>query len=77
MIEEAEQITNLDNPDSVSQLKDWLNKEIGTGEEEPEIQSLSKDIVKKLLNREDNSPDVQRMLQIRQELGKTSTKIPV
>lgn len=74
MIEEAEQITNLDNPNSVSQLKDWLNKEIGTGEEEPEIQSLSKDIVKKLLNREDNSPDVQRMLQIRQELGKTSTK---
>lgn len=74
MIAEAEQITNLDNPNSVSQLKDWLNKEIGTGEEEPEIQSLSKDIVKKLLNREDNSPDVQRMLQIRQELGKTSTK---
>ena len=37
MIEEAEQITNLDNPNSVSQLKDWLNKEIGTGEEEPEI----------------------------------------
>lgn len=74
MIEEAEQMTNLDNPNSVSQLKDWLNKEIGTGEEEPEIQSLSKDIVKKLLNREDNSPDVQRMLQIRQELGKTSTK---
>lgn len=74
MIEEAEQITNLDNPNSVSQLKDWLNKEIGTGDEEPEIQSLSKDIVKKLLNREDNSPDVQRMLQIRQELGKTSTK---
>lgn len=74
MIEEAERITNLDNPNSVSQLKDWLNKEIGTGEEEQEIQSLSKVIVKKLLGREDNSPDVQRMLQIRQELGKTSTK---
>lgn len=69
MIAEAEQITNLDNPNSVSQLKDWLNSE--TGEE---IDSLSKGIVKKLLNREDNSPDVQRMLQIRQELGKTSTK---
>ena len=69
MIAEAEQITNLDNPNSVSQLKDWLVKETGS-----EINSLSKDIVKKLLNREDNSPDVQRMLQIRQELGKTSTK---
>lgn len=69
MINEAEAITSLDNPNSVSQLKEWLNKE--TGEE---INSLSKDIVKKLLDRDDNSADVQRMLQIRQELGKTSTK---
>lgn len=69
MIAEAEAITHLDNPNSVSQLKDWLNKETGT-----EIESLSKDVVKKLLNRDDNSKDVQRMLQIRQELGKTSTK---
>lgn len=69
MIAEAEQITSLDNPNSVSQLKNWLNKETGT-----EIDSLSKDVVKKLLDRDDNSPDVQRMLQIRQELGKTSTK---
>ena len=69
MITEAERITKLDNPNSVSQLKDWLNKETGA-----EIDSLSKDIVKKMLNRDDNSPDVTRMLQIRQELGKTSTK---
>lgn len=69
MISEAERITSLDNPNSVSQLKDWLNKETGA-----EIDSLSKDIVKKMLNRDDNSPDVTRMLQIRQELGKTSTK---
>ena len=69
MIEEAEQITSLDNPNSVSQLKEWLNQETGI-----EIDSLSKDVVKKMLNRDDNSPDVQRMLQIRQELGKTSTK---
>ena len=69
MISEAERITSLNNPNSVSQLKDWLNKETGA-----EIDSLSKDIVKKMLNRDDNSPDVTRMLQIRQELGKTSTK---
>lgn len=69
MVSEAERITSLNNPNSVSQLKDWLNKE--TGEE---IDSLSKDVVKKMLNRDDNSPDVTRMLQIRQELGKTSTK---
>ena len=69
MICEATRITSLDNPNSVSQLKEWLNQETGA-----EIDSLSKDIVKKMLGRDDNSPDVQRMLQIRQELGKTSTK---
>ena len=70
MITEAEQITNLDNPNSVAQLKDWLNKKIG----QSEIQSLSKDVVKKLLNQDGINFDVQRVLQIRQELGKTSTK---
>ena len=69
MMAEAEKITSLDNPNSVSQLKEWLIQETGT-----EIDSLSKDVVKKMLNHSDNGPDVQRMLQIRQELGKTSTK---
>lgn len=68
---EAVAITGLANPNSVGQLKDWLGKEIGTDEE---ITGLTKDTVKKLLNREGNSQEVQRMLQIRQELGKTSTK---
>ena len=74
LIQEATEITQLNNPNSVKQLTKWLNSEIGAGEEEPEILSLSKEVVKKLLNRNDNSPDVQRMLEIRQELGKTSTK---
>ncbi len=74
LIQEATEITQLNNPNSVKQLTNWLNHEIGTGEEEPEILSLSKEVVKKLLDRDDNSPDVQRMLEIRQELGKTSTK---
>ena len=69
MVTEAERITNLDNPNSVSQLKDWLNRETGAA-----IDSLSKDVVKKILSMDDNSPDVERVLQIRQELGKTSTK---
>lgn len=69
MMLEATRISQINNPNSVSQLKDWLNKET-----DAEIDSLSKDVVKRMLNRDDNSPDVTRMLQIRQELGKTSTK---
>lgn len=66
---EAMQISGLDNPNSVRQLSTWLEAE--TGEE---ITSLSKDTVAKMLSRDDNNSEVQRMLEIRQELGKTSTK---
>lgn len=66
---EAVQISGLDNPNSVKQLTSWFETE--TGEE---ITELRKDTVAKMLARDDNSPQVQRMLEIRQELGKTSTK---
>ena len=66
---EAVKISGLSNPNSVKQLASWLESE--TGEE---INGLRKDTVSKMLARDDNSPEVQRMLEIRQELGKTSTK---
>lgn len=66
---EAVKISGLSNPNSVKQLASWLESE--TGEE---INGLRKDTVAKRLARDDNSPEVQRMLEIRQELGKTSTK---
>lgn len=66
---EAVKISGLSNPNSIQQLSAWLEKE--TGEE---INGLRKDTVAKMLARDDNSPEVQRMLEIRQELGKTSTK---
>ena len=69
LIEEAMQITGLENPNSIGQLKEWL--EIETGENLP---SLNKEAVATLLCRKDNSDDVQRVLAIRQELGKTSIK---
>ena len=69
LMEEARQLSGLQNPNSVAQLTDWLEKET-----EEEIKSLNKDTVAKMLARDDNSPEVQRMLEIRQELGKTSTK---
>lgn len=69
LMDEAMQISGLNNPNSVRQLASWLESE--TGEE---ITALRKDTVAKMLTRDDNSPEVQRMLEIRQELGKTSTK---
>lgn len=69
LTEEAIRISGLDNPNSVAQLSGWLEKET-----DEEVSSLTKDTVSKMLSREDNSPEVQRMLEIRQELGKTSTK---
>ena len=67
--EEAIQITGLYNPNSVKQLAQWLEAE--TGEE---VVNLRKETVTQLLGRDTNSDTVSRMLAIRQELGKTSTK---
>ena len=69
LMTEAMQISGLTNPNSVKQLAAWLEEE--TGEE---VATLRKDTVAKMLARDDNSPQIQRMLEIRQELGKTSTK---
>lgn len=66
---EAVNLSGLDNPNSVTQLSAWLENET-----EETVTDLRKDTVAKMLSREDNSPEVQRMLEIRQELGKTSTK---
>ncbi len=69
LMAEAVQISGLQNPNSLKQLSTWLTRE--TGEE---IQDLRKDTVVKMLNRDENSAPVRRMLEIRQELGKTSMK---
>lgn len=69
LTEEAMQISGLDNPNSIAQLAGWLESET-----DEEISDLRKTTVAQMLTREDNSPEVQRMLEIRQELGKTSTK---
>ena len=69
IIDEAVHISGISNPNSVAQLSDWLTQE--TGET---VQDLRKDTVAKMLALEYNSADVQRMLEIRQELCKTSNK---
>lgn len=68
LTDEAVQLSGLQNPNSVKQLARWLSAETGD-----DITSLCKETIKELLGR-DNADHVQRMLEIRQELGKTSTK---
>lgn len=65
---EAVELTGLDNPKSVQQLTKWLTEE--TGEE---VDNLQKGTVSKLINKLDEGK-AKRVLEIRQELAKTSTK---
>ena len=66
LMETARQITKLDNPNSTAQLSKWL-KENGV-----EVENLQKATVKKLID--ETSGNVKKVLEIRQELSKTSTK---
>ena len=65
-VEQAYMITGLENPNSVTQLKQWL-KEKGV-----EIESLSKKSVKSLADETDG--DVSEMLKLRLLMAKTSVK---
>lgn len=69
LITEARGITGLDNPNSVGQLAGWLRDR--TGEEIPK---LTKEAVSDLLGEDSLPDDARRVLEIRQELGKTSNK---
>lgn len=66
LIAAAREITNLENPNSVGQLKSWIEEETGTT-----VDSLDKKTVSALLKETDNK-DVQKALELRQELAKTS-----
>jgi len=68
LTDEALSITALNNPNSVKQLSEWLTMRTGTAPE-----NMRKKTVSAML-KADNEPDVQRMLEIRQELGKSSIK---
>ena len=67
LLEESREITGLSNPNSLAQLKPWIERE---GMDVPQ---LRKDDVEALLKQEDLPPEVRRVLEIRQALGKTST----
>ena len=66
-IEELHQMTGLSNPNSVAQLKDWLGS-VGVN-----CESLNKATLDNL-KQEVTDPTIHRVLELRQLLGKTSTK---
>lgn len=68
LTEEAQAITGLDNPNSTAQLLNWLNDQL-----DMDVPDVRKETVADLLNM-DIPADVRRVLEIRQQLGKTSLK---
>lgn len=75
LTDEAVRITGLANPNSTVQLKAWLEETMfdwyGT---DIQLESLRKEDVSNLLGIEDLPAEVRRVLEIRQQLGKTSIK---
>ena len=67
---EAKEISGLENPNSIPQLKKWMASQ---GETDL-ANDISKNAVKDALSGDFMKADVRRMLEIRQALGKTSTK---
>lgn len=65
---EAFRITGLSNPNSAAQLQQWLS---GKGVDIPNLQKAT---VEEYLQREDLPDDAGKILEIRQQLGKTSIK---
>jgi DNA polymerase len=63
---EAIRLTGIDNPNSIQQLKAWLEDVDGV-----KVESLNKATVPQLI-KDTDSTTVERVLRIRQELGKTS-----
>lgn len=68
LTEEAIQVTGLDNPNSAAQLGKWLKEKTGQ-----DIENLQKGTVSELIGSLEDKEAV-RVLEIRQELAKTSIK---
>jgi len=68
LMQEAVELSGLNNPKSVQQLSKWLTEEL-----DEEVDNLRKDTVSKLIDKVDEGK-AKRVLEIRQELSKTSVK---
>ena len=76
LTEEAVKLTGLENPNSGAQLVPWINAHSKEHPDDPNLlDNLQKATVEDVLKNKNTLPeDVARMLEIRQQLGKTSIK---
>lgn len=68
MLSEAVQLTGLDNPNSASQLKQWLEDETGS-----DIADMRKESLPAILKNTDSAA-AKRVIELRQQMSKTSLK---
>ena len=64
----AKELTGLDNPNSVVQIKKWIKEQTGI-----EVTSLEKKYMADVLEQVKGNEKVEKFLALRRELGKTST----
>lgn len=69
LVEKAKQLTGLENPNSVAQIRKWIEDKTGHT-----VLSLSKEALPTLLNELSQYPDVIELLNLRKKLSKTSIK---
>lgn len=65
----AKELTGLDNPNSVSQLKEWIHQNADV-----EVESLNKQTIAELLADKSGTDQMKEVLKLRREMGKTSIK---
>lgn len=69
LVQHAKQLTGLENPNSPTQIGQWIEKKTGSA-----VLSLSKETMPDLLKEFADYPDVIELLNIRKKLSKTSIK---
>ena len=69
LLEEAKELTEMDNPNSPAQIKEFIAKRTGLT-----VGSLNKSALEELRHRLRLFPDIVRLIDIRAQLGKTSNK---
>lgn len=71
LMQEAKELTGLSNPNSLAQLKKWIGEKVGYA-----VGSITKDTIPTLIRDAEHHGhmEVKRILELRQLMGKTSTK---
>ena len=69
LLARAKELTGLENPNSLAQLKKWIGDKTGQV-----VESITKDTIPGLIEAAGDNLEVKEMLELRQLMGKTSVK---